>query len=393
MDLKQKICDAVDRLAPELIELSRKIHDNPELGLQEHRAAAWQKELLEKHGFTFESPFCGMDTAYRAVRGTLGKGPQIAILAEYDALKGIGHGCGHNVICASSCGAAVALAEALEGEEAAVLLFGTPAEETMGGKIPMAEAGAFDHVDCAMMTHPKAGGSTIGGGSLAYTDIYVEFHGRPGHSSRPGDAVNALTSTIALFNAVNAQLHLWPNKSKINGVIISGGTAPNIIPGFSRCEFCMRAEKLSQVKAMFADFERLVKAAAAMTGASFTLDHSPFCAERYMNGPLEEAFKANMERLGESVDYADPKAMTGSSDIGSVSLCTPSIHPNLSLHAPGVNGHTPEMCAAAASPRADEVVLLAAKALAMTGADVFSSPELRRAMREDFEKNALPNKC
>ncbi len=393
MDLKEKICAAVDRLAPELVELSHKIHDNPELGLQEHQAVAWQKELLTRHGFSFESPFCGMDTAYRAVKGTVGKGPQLGILAEYDALKGIGHGCGHNVICASSCGAAIALAGALEGQEAAVFLFGTPAEETFGGKIPMADAGAFDDLDCAMMMHPSPNSAVTGGTTLAYTDIYVEFHGKPGHSSRPGDAVNALTSTIALFNAVNAQLHLWPNKSKINGVIVSGGTAPNIIPGFSRCEFCMRAEKLSQVKSMYADFERLVKAAAAMTGATYTLDHSPFGAEQYMNRPLDEAFVANMASLGETVEFADPNAMTGSSDVGNVSLRTPAIQPHLSLQAPGVNGHTPELCAAAASPRADALILLGAKGLAMTCADVFTSPELRHAMREHYEKTALPNKC
>ncbi len=393
MDLKEKICATVDRLAPELIELSHKIHDNPELGLQEHQAVAWQKELLTRHGFSFESPFCGMDTAYRAVKGTVGKGPQLGILAEYDALKGLGHGCGHNVICASSCGAAIALTEALEGQEAAVFLFGTPAEETFGGKIPMADAGAFDGLDCAMMMHPSPNSAVTGGTTLAYTDIYVEFHGKPGHSSRPGNAVNALSSTIALFNAVNAQLHLWPNKSKINGVIISGGTAPNIIPGFSRCEFCMRAEKLSQVKSMYADFERLVKAAAAMTGATYTLDHSPFGAEQYMNRPLDESFVANMAALGETVEFADPNAMTGSSDVGSVSLRTPTIQPHLSLQAPGVNGHTPELCAAAATPRADALALLGAKGLAMTCADVFSSPELRHTMREYYEKTALPNKC
>jgi amidohydrolase len=393
MDLKQKVSESVEKLAPELIALSHEIHDHPEIGLQEHQAVAWQKEILEKYGFTFESPFCGMDTAYRAIRGTLGKGPQIGILAEYDALKGLGHGCGHNVICASSVGAAIALSQALEGEKAAVILFGTPAEETVGGKIPMADARVFDHLDCAMMMHPTAEENLVGVGSLAVTDIYVDFTGKPAHSSKPSNGINALTSAIALFNAVNAQLHLWPNKSKINGIITEGGTAPNIIPGFCHCEFSMRAEKMSQLLPMYDDFERLAKAAAAMTGAQLKISHSPFCAERYMNRPLDEAFKANMERLGEPMKWPDPNRMTGSSDIGAVSLRTPSIHAYLSLHAPGVNGHTPELCAAAATKRADQVVLLAAKGLAMTGVDVFQSEELRKAMREDFEKNAVPNRC
>ncbi len=393
MDLKEKICAAVDRIAPELIELSHKVHDNPELGMQEHQAVAWQKELLEKHGFSFENPSCGMDTAYIAVKGTLGKGPQIGFMAEYDALAGLGHACGHNIICASSCGAAIALAEALEGEEAAVILYGTPAEETEGGKIHMADAGAFDKADCAMIMHPAADSSKLSSGSLAVTDVHVEFRGKDGHSSRPGAAVNALASTIALFNAVNAQLHLWPNKSKINGIITAGGSAPNIIPGFSSCAFSMRAEKLNQLKPMYDDMVRLASAAAAMTGAGVTISHSPFCAETYPNHTLDEAYRANAASLGEIVEWPDPNAMTGSSDVGNASMHTAAIQPHLSLQAPGVNGHTPELCAAAASKRGDEIVLLGAKTLAMTGADVFSSPELLKAVREEFKKDALPYKC
>ncbi len=393
MDPKQKIAAAVERLAPELIALSHEVHAHPELGMQERQAVAWQKTLLEKYGFVVENPCCGLDTAYRAVKGTLGKGPQIGFLSEYDALNGLGHACGHNMICAASCGAAIALAETLEGREGAVVLFGTPAEETSGGKIAMADAGAFDGLDCAMMFHPNPSENLVGAGSLAVTDVFVEFHGTSAHSSRPALGVNALTSTLHLFAAVNAQLHLWPNKSKINGIVTAGGTAPNIIPEFSACAFSMRAEKLNQLRPMYADLERLARAAAAMTGAELKIAHTPFCSERYPNRPLDEAFKANMEELGEPMSWPEPDRMSGSSDIGNVSVRTPSIHPYLSLHAPGVGGHTPELREAAVSRRADEVVLLAAKGLAMTGLDVFQSPDLRAAMKADFERNALPNRA
>lgn len=392
MDLKQKIAAVVERLAPELIALSHNVHAHPELGMQEHQAVAWQKTLLEKHGFTVESSYCGLDTAYHAVKGTQGKGPQIGFLAEYDALKGLGHACGHNMICAASCGAAIALAEVLEDREGAVILLGTPAEETSGGKIVMANAGAFDGLDCAMMFHPNPTENLVGVGSLAVTDVFVEFYGKSAHSSRPALGVNALASTLHLFAAVNAQFHLWPNKSKINGIITAGGTAPNIIPEFSACAFSMRAEKLGQLRPMYADFERLAQLSAALTGAKLKISHTPFCSERYLNRPLDETFKANMEMLGEPMSWPDPNRMSGSSDIGNVSVCTPSIHPYLSLHAPGVVGHTPELREAAVSRRADEVVLLAAKGLAMTGFDVFQSPVLRAAMRTDFERHALPNK-
>lgn len=393
MDLKEKIIAVVYGAAPELIRLSHDIHGNPELGLQEFKASAWQAELLRKYGFTVEQPFCGMETAFKAVKGTPGKGPQIGILSEYDALNGVGHGCGHNLIAASSCGAAIALAEALEGEEAAVILFGTPAEETLGGKIPMVEQGAFDHLDCAMMMHPSADENLVGRGGLAAMGVTVEFFGKAAHSSTPAEGVNALASAIALFNGINAQLHCWPNKSKINGIITDGGTASNIIPEYSRCSFTVRADRKNQLLPMYADLERLAKAAAEGTGASVKIARDPIYAERYSNRVMDEAFKSNLESLGEEVHWPAPDLMCGSSDIGNVSLVVPSIHVYLSLQAPGASAHSAAFREAAASRRADDVVLLAAKALAMTGADIFERPEMRRAMQAEYREKALPNRC
>lgn len=393
MEIKEKIIEVVDSLAGTLIKLSHEVHDSPELGLNEFKAAKWQTELLKEHGFSVTMPFCGMDTAYNAVKGTVGEGPQIAFLSEYDALKGLGHACGHNIICAASCGAAIALSKALEGEKACIYVFGTPAEETQGGKIPMVEQGAFDGLDCAMMVHPKPNENTVGGGGLACTDITVEFFGKDAHSSRPMLGINALTSTITLFNSVNAQLHLWPNKSKMNGIIISGGEASNIIPGYSSCKFTMRAERKDQIIAMYDDFVRLANAAAATTGAKVKITHIPIFAERYSNRALDEAFTANMKTLGEDCHWQDPEAMTGSSDIGNVSLVIPTIHEYLSLNAGDISEHTPAFCKAAETKRADDVVLLAAKGLAMTGADVFSSGDVRLAMKKEFDEEVLPHKC
>ena len=393
MNLKEKIIAAADCIAPELIKLSHDVHDNPELGMEEFKACAWQVELLKKHGFTVEEKFCGIETAYKAYKGTPGKGPQIAFLSEYDALAGLGHACGHNVICAASCGAAIALAEALEGEEACVVLFGTPAEETLSCKVAMVDAGAFDAVDCAMMMHPSPDVNLVGRGGLACTGVSVEFFGKAAHSSAPMKGVNALASTIALFNAINAQLHLWPNKSKINGIITAGGTASNIIPEYSACHFTMRAERKNQILPMYDDMVRLANAAAAMTGATVKISRGPVTAERYCNRVLDEAFAANMETLGEHCQWPDPKRMNGSSDVGNVTLVVPTIHVYLTLNAGVASSHTPEMREAARSKRGDEVVVLAAKGLAMTGADVFSSPKLRKEMREEYERTALPNKC
>lgn len=393
MKIKEEIIEVVDSLAKTLIKLSHDVHDFPELGMCEFKASQWQTELLREHGFDVTMPFCGMDTAYKAVKGTVGEGPQIAFLAEYDALKGLGHACGHNIICASSCGAAIALAKALEGKKACVYIFGTPAEETLGGKITMVEQGAFEDIDCAMMMHPSADENLVGRGGLACTDVGVKFFGKDAHSSRPALGINALTSTIALFNSVNAQLHLWPNKSKVNGIITAGGEASNIIPGYSECHFALRAERKDQILPMYQDMVRLAQAAAAITGARVEISHTPISAERYSNSVLDEAFKANMEVLGEKCHWPDPEAMVGSSDIGNVSLVVPIIHAYLSLNAGDISGHTPEFRQAAITSRADDVVLLAAKGLAMTGADVFSSSDMRLAMRGEFNKKVAPHRC
>ena len=393
MDLKEKVIAAVDRLTPELIELSHKVHENPEVAMQEHKAVAWQVELLRSYGFTVTTPYCGMDTAYRAVKGTPGKGPQLGILAEYDALKGMGHACGHNIICATSCGAAIALAEVLEGQEACVYLFGAPAEEAIGGKIPMAENGAFEGLDCAMMMHPSADRDEVGGFGLACVGVAVEFFGKAAHSSRPMDGINALTSTIALFNAVNAQLHLWPNKSKINGIITAGGSASNIIPEYCACDFLLRAEHKFQILEMYDDFVRLANAAAAMTGAKVKITPELIYAERYSNHALDTAFVANMKTLGRECTWADPTAMVGSSDIGNVSLELPTIHTSLSMNAPGVVGHTPEYREAAISEGGDALISLGAKGLAMTCIDVFESPQLREAMWAEYNEKVKPYRC
>ncbi|ERL24760.1 MULTISPECIES: M20 family metallopeptidase [Jonquetella] len=383
----------VDRMSGELIELSHSIHDHPELGLEEYKAAEWLTSFISRHGFTIQRPYMGLETAFRAVCGTVGKGPQIAFLAEYDALKGLGHACGHNIIAASSAGAAAALAEALQGREGAVYLYGTPAEETFGSKVLMSDRGAFDGIDCAMMMHPSAELNIVGRGGLAAVSLDVVFEGKPAHSSKPDDGINALTSAIGLFNAVNAQLHLWPNKSKINGIITEGGQASNVIPDRACCSFTMRAERKDQIVPMIEDFKRLVQASALLTGAKSSVTVGSVMAERHCNRVLDAAFKNAVEALGEPVVWADPNGMFGSSDIGNVSLLVPAIHTYLSLEIPGCVGHTPKFCQAARSERGDRIAVLGAKALAMTGWQVATDGVTLQAARREYEEQVLPHRC
>ncbi len=387
--MKEKLINRVDEIKEELIGLSRRIHENPETAFEERQALAWQVELLKKHGFEVEVPFCGLETAFRAVKKGAPGGPVVAFLSEYDALKGAGHACGHNIIAAASAGAGIALAGALDGAAGEVQVIGTPGEEEGGGKVYIAERGGFDGVDFALMVHPSTK-NLIGRGGLAAQTVKAVFYGRSAHSALPEKGVNALTALIAFFNGIDTLRQTWPNTAKINGIITRGGSAPNVIPDVAEALFTVRASRKKELTAMYRDLERVAGGAAAFTGASFSLEGDPAYAERYPNSPMGEAFKKNMESLGEVMNYPDPEERVGSSDVGNVSLLLPTIHEYLAIAGEEVAGHSPEFREAAASPRGDAVVLLAAKGLALTGWDLLSDKELRAAAREEYRQKAAP---
>jgi amidohydrolase len=396
--MKETIKRVIDGMREELLTLSHNIHDNPELGFEEHKAAQWQVELLEKHGFAVEKPYCGMETAYLASKrfalGEKFKGPRIAFLAEYDALAGFGHACGHNIIASSAVGAGIALAEGLASAdlEAQVLVMGTPGEEGKGGKVYLVERGAFDTVDFALMMHPSTE-SIIGRAALAAQGVTVQYRGRPVHSASPEKGVNALTSLIALFNSIDTLRQIWPDTGRCNGIITEGGKASNIVPDFAEGKFTVRAGSKRQLIVMVEGIRTAAESAARLTGAELTFEVSPLFAERYPNMTLGERFKAHLEEMGEPVGYPDPKARVGSSDVGNVSMVVPTIHDYIAIAPKDVLGHTDEFREAAKSPRADEAVLLAAKALALTGWDLAADEELRAKARREFEINAAPNRC
>jgi len=387
--MKDRIKQRVEEIRQDLLQLSHDIHGCPETAFEERRAALWQKELLERHGFTVEMPFCAMETAFRAVKKGRDGGPAVAFLSEYDALKGLGHACGHNIIAASSVGAGIALGSVLGDMAGEVQVIGTPGEEEGGGKIFMVERGCFAGVDFALMVHPNTK-NLIGRGGLAAQSVRIEFLGRAAHSAVPDKGVNALTSLIAFFNGIDTLRQTWPNSAKINGIITRGGTASNVIPDLAEACFTVRASTKKELLAMYRDLNRVAEAAAMVTGASFLLEGEPVYAERYPNSAMGEAFKRNMESLGETMEYPDPRERFGSSDVGNVSLELPTIHEYLAITDASVAGHTAEFREAAVSPRGDEVVLLAAGGLALTGWDLLSDGNLREAAREEYLRKALP---
>ena len=376
--LKEKVQQVIDTKKEELIQLSHEIHAHPEIAYEERISSQPICALLEKNGYHVSKGYGGLETAFYAQAVGKQSRPNIAILAEYDALKGIGHGCGHNIIATCAAGAFLGVASVIEELYGSVCILGTPAEEGGGGKITMLENGAFDDVDFAMMIHPTSGNNLILRGGRAAVSMKVAFQGKGAHSSDPSRGINALNALIEVFNGINVMRPLMPVGANVNGIITEGGVAANIIPDHTQGVFSIRGDTLRDLEKIIGILKDCVASAERLTGAKAEIKLGRCYAERYPNKPMGEAFKANIESLGEKVYYPDPKKQYGSSDIGNVSIRMPAIHEYLSIAPEGVNAHTKEFAECALSQRADEVCLLGAKGLAMTAIDLLTNADLRK---------------
>lgn len=386
--IKKEICEQVDRVKDDLFQLSKKIFEHPELSSQEFQAVRWLTGELEKHGFNIVCPYGGLETSFRASIKGQKEGPRIAFLAEYDALRGLGHACGHNIIAASAVGAGIALSKFMKDLDGEINVIGTPAEEAGGGKIILLENGAFSDIEYCLMVHPGAK-SMIGRGGLACTALEVEFHGKQAHSSGPDKGINALQSLIAVFNGIDSLRSTLRDQTRINGIITHGGTASNVIPDYAKGEFTIRAKTMKYLEYVVEKVRVIIRNAELLTGAKAIIAIEPMYAERYPNMIMEEAFKANMEFLGEQMVYPESNERMGSSDIGNVSMKIPISHPYLKIVDSHILTHTKEFAAAANSERANEVIIKAAKGLAMTGYDILANETLRRQINEEFKAKIM----
>lgn len=385
-EIKQRICSEAESIKSEIIGVSHDIHSHPEEGLREFFASAKLADLLAAHGFSIKRGIGGLETAFRADYPDRGEGPRIAILAEYDALRGLGHGCGHNIIAAAAYGAAAVLKDALDTLGGSVAVIGTPAEETAGGKINLLDAGVFDGCDFAMMIHPANGKSIVGRGALACTGVTVEFTGKSAHSAAEELGINALTACICTFNNISAIRPSFKPGQKVNGVILDGGTAGNVVPGYARAEFCVRAKTVHELIPLAERITQCAGAGADAVGAKAVCSRDPLFCERYSNHVMDELFRKNLAFLGEIAHYPEPGEFEGSSDIGNVSMKLPTIHEYISI-APGkVNMHSAELREAAVSERGDRACMLGAKALAMTACDLLAEEKTRREAADEFVK-------
>ena len=384
--LKKRVIAEVDRRRDELIALSLKLHANPEVAFQEEKAAAWLADYLEGEGFALERGICEIGTAFRA---SYGQGePVVAFLAEYDALPGVGHGCGHNIIGAASTAAGLAAKAVAEETAGTVLVIGTPAEEAAGGKVYMADRGAFQGLTCAMLAHPGNRDVAISQ-ALACLELDVEFQGRAAHAAaRPEAGLNALDAMVAAFVNVGLMRQQLRDSARIHGIITDGGQAVNVIPHHTAASLLIRSEDDAYLdEALKGRVLACFQAAAQATGCELEYrwgEESRYKAMR-SNHVLAAAYRANVESLGRKVMEPESRRSMGSTDMGNVSALVPAIHPSIAVAPPDIPIHTVEFREMAASDAGHKALLDSAKALAMTAVDVLTDADLRQRMREEFD--------
>jgi amidohydrolase len=384
--LKEKLKAELEIRRSELVRLSSDIHDNPELGFQEVKAVSWLSNYLENNGFCVEKGVAGLATAFQATYGE-GK-PKIAVLAEYDALPGIGHGCGHNIIAASAVGAGVASKIVVDNLGGSIIVLGTPGEETFGSKIDMIKAGIFDDVDVAMMVHPSVLNMAIYR-TLACLPLEVEFFGKAVHAAiHPAEGVNALEAIILAFNSINSLRQHIKEQARIHGIITNGGEAPNVVPAYSAAKFIIRAPDYAYLEELQGKVLNCFKGASSASGARLKYRWGEkVYAPIKNNVAMARLFSDNLESLGRKLDIFDSRSPFGSSDMGNVSEVVPSIHPMVAIASHPVSLHSTEFASAAASEAGYQGLLDAAKAMAMTVVDIIGRPGVLEKIKQEFRSS------
>lgn len=380
---------AIESASAELLGLSHDLHAHPEEGYAEHRSARAVADRLARSGIEAEVGVFGLETALRASTGS--GGPTLAVLAEYDALPGIGHGCGHNVICASAVGAFLGLAAVLADGEVpgTALLLGTPAEEGGGGKEVMARAGAFDGVDAVVMLHPFSYDAAVQP-FLGRRQLRAVYTGIAAHASaQPFMGRNALDAVVAGYNGVAMLRQHVPDTDRVHGVITDGGQRPNVVPETAEALYYVRSATPETLADLSDRVEAIMVAAAAMTGCGYELfwDELPAYLPIRANLELAARWTRHQARRGRTAlpPGVTPASLAGSTDLGNVSVRVPSIHPMIAIAGPETSMHTTGFATAAASPAGDRAVLDGAVGLALTALDALVDPAVLAAAKAEFE--------
>lgn len=385
--MKDQVKKELRGIEQDLWAMSDHLYHNPELGDQEFKSMELLVNYLERHDFRVEKGIVGRPTSFRAVFDSGLKGPAIAFLAEYDALPGVGHGCGHNMIGTMGIGAGVLLSKVVSDIGGKVVVLGTPAEETNGAKVTMAEQGVFQDIDAAMILHPSDE-SYESGDSLAMDAIQFDFKGRPSHAAAsPEKGINALDAVLQLFNGVNALRQHVRSDVRIHGIITEGGVAANVVPEYASAQFYVRAADRTYLNEVVEKVRKIAEGAELMTGAQLSMHNYELSYDNMItNQVMSNLFSKNLESTG--VETIHPsKDSYGSLDMGNVSQVCPSIHPYIGLDSPGLVFHTTEMADLTITDNSHHILSRGALAMALTGYDLLANPKLLEQVKEEFEAN------
>jgi amidohydrolase len=383
-DAKARLAAEIDKRADLLVDVSHQIHANPELCFEERFAHDLLTGVLEGEGLAVVRSARGVATAFEAAAGSVG--PRVAVVCEYDALPGIGHACGHNVIAAAGLGAglaAAALADTLGGR---VLVVGTPAEEGGGGKVPLIDGGTFADVEAALMVHP-ADADLAAMDVVALHQVHVSYTGEAAHAAAaPHMGRNALDAAVLGYvNVAALRQHIDPSE-RVHGIITDGGDRPNVVPHFARAEWIVRSSTVSRLEALEQRVLTCLQAGADAAGCDMQVEWiDPVYADMIDNAAIVERYQANALALGRTVRPPSRSArVVGSTDMGNVSYAVPSIHPMIQVAPPGVPIHTLAFAGFAAGPEGDRAVIDGAKALAFTVADLWLDVGLVERARAEW---------
>ena len=386
MEILNKLENKFNEIFGDLKELNEYIYKNPELGRKEFKACEAHKNLLKKYGFEVEENYIGIPTAYLAKYSSGKKGIKIGYLAEYDALPEIGHGCGHNILGTTSIGAGILLKEYIDEFGGEVLIFGTPAEETFGAKVDMAEAGCFDDIDVAMISHPTGKNHEKSGTSQAMEALQFTFKGKTAHAAGdPYNGINALDGVIQFFNSVNALRQQTKDSARIHGIISNGGEAANIIPDLAVANFYIREATTKEMLKLSERVKNCAKGAALATGTSLEIENYEYTFKHLVtNEKLSSIYTKNLELQGiKDIPMSDP---TGSSDCGDVSHHCPTIHTYFPISKCELTGHSIEFAKATITEEAYQGMKEAIFALVMTGKDILENENLLKEIKDEFNQ-------
>ncbi|MBT3246840.1 MAG: M20 family metallopeptidase [Actinobacteria bacterium] len=380
---RQRVLEKIDDLADTLISASHQIHAQPELGFKEHLAHELLTGVLEAEGMDVVRSAYSLETAFEASAGS--EGPLIAVLCEYDALPGIGHACGHNIIATAGLGAGLAAAAVATELGGRVRILGTPAEEGGGGKVLMLERGAFDDVDAALMVHP-ADADLRNITSLAVQQIQAVFTGRAAHAAAaPERGLNALDAAVlGYMNVAALRQHIAPEE-RIHGIFTDAGQRANIVPERAAASWYVRSPNRAGADALAQRVIACLDAGALASGCSVSHELiQPSYNEVRDNQALLDRYVANSVSLGRDVHPTDDHQVVGSTDLGNVSYVVPAIHPMIKTAPMGTAIHTNDFAAAAISDEADQAILHGARSMALTVLDCWADNGVLEAARDEL---------